>query len=164
MCTRILLALAILPFTGACFGPPSLALVEEGRAVAAGRINPRDLSGRELKSAYRGFHAYLSHTKQLELKHKIAEGGVRQFGGTPYEAHVRRSAAELRDALMVAEFRKRVFPWGWWRLRRTEYIRLLEDAKPHFAGTKYADMIDKAIDHCRREIEKGNDSRVGGDG
>ncbi|MHC4252529.1 MAG: hypothetical protein ACYS9X_25705 [Planctomycetota bacterium] len=72
--------------------------------------------------------------------------------------------AELRDAEKAAEFLRRLHPWGYWRLRRDEYVRLLEDAKPHFTGTRYADMIDKMIEHHRREIEKGNNSRVRGDG
>jgi hypothetical protein len=167
MRTRALLPLALLLIGGACFGPSPdqiAALEEEGRAVASGRIDPHDLSGRELRRAFKGFLAHLASIRENQAQLEVAEKGIEQFSGTPYEADLRRNVASMRDAAMYADFRARIWPWGWWRLRRDQYVRLLEDAKPHFAGTRYADMIDKMIEHHRREIEKGNNSRVRGDG
>jgi hypothetical protein len=161
MRTRISLPLLLTPLLGACFSPPSgqpdyaeLVRQKEGRSVVSGRVNPRDLSGRELRKAYRGFLAYLRLTRETQSRLELAEKGVERFSGTRYESDLRKIVAQLRDALKASEFIRLLNRRRWYRLSPAQRVQFFEDIKPRFAGTRFADIIDKSIEQERRAAEK----------
>ncbi|MHC4502338.1 MAG: hypothetical protein ACYTFI_03455 [Planctomycetota bacterium] len=122
--------------------------------MLSGRVNPRDLRGRELKKAFNGFVAYLRLNRDLQAKLAIVKKGIERFSGTRYEADFRGMAVNLRTALAAVELKRLTADRSWRRLSTAQRIQHLERIKPKFAGTKYADSIDKTIQRAKRAEEK----------